>query len=342
MSYITTTCICSNKFQGRISTASILFVLVYVLFPSKLFAQAGSAPGDFTQSDSLASFFALLTRQPQRPDGILKLAEDERYIIWVELNRGRLNLMELQDDGGLLIRKSIPISIGKNGYGKEQEGDRLTPVGVYRLTSFLTDNTLDDFYGRGAYPLNYPNTQDLLKKRTGHGIWLHGLPKDTQQRPLLDSDGCLVVDNAALLDLAAYIQTGVTNIVLSENGIEWSTLERLQQRKAALTDVFEEWRKSWEANDNDAYLVHYADHFSDLSRDKEEWARDKRRVNNAKSYINIATSNTSFIADPQNPDIVIVRFYLQYSSSNYNSDGWKEQLWQESEHGWKIVYEGNG
>lgn len=340
---------CKNKFQGRFITALVMFILAPALHPANLFAQAGSAPAVSYQYSSLAGITGysesggrLLTQQPQRPAGVLKLAEDERYLIWVELSRGRLNVMELQDDGGLLTRKSIPISIGKNGFGKEREGDKLTPVGVYRLTSFLADNTLDDFYGRGAYPLNYPNAQDRLQKRTGHGIWLHGLPKDTQQRPLLDSDGCVVVDNNSLLDLAAYIQTGATYIVLSENDIEWSTMESLQKKEAALSDAFEAWRQSWEAIDNAAYLAHYADEFSDLSRDKHEWSRYKSGVNNAKSFITVATSKTSFIADPRDPSAVTVRFYQQYRSSNHDWDGWKEQLWQETAQGWKIVYEGNG
>jgi len=238
---------CKNKSHGRFLTALVLFILASTLHPSKLFAQAGSAPAISYQYSTLASITGysesgpgLLVNQPQRPAGVLKLAEDQRYLIWVELSRGRLNLLELQEDGGLLTRKSIPVSIGKNGFGKEQEGDKLTPVGVYRLTSFLADNTLDDFYGRGAYPLNYPNAQDRLQNRTCHGIWLHGLPKDTQQRPLLDSDGCVVIDNNTLLDLAAYIQTGTTYIVLSENDIEWSAMESLQPREAALSDAFED------------------------------------------------------------------------------------------------------
>lgn len=279
---------------------------------------------------------------PQRPQGILKLSTDQRYVVWVELERGLLNLLEQQPDGSLEVRKVIPVSIGKNGIGKELEGDKLTPVGVYRLTSFLADSTLDDFYGNGAYPMNYPNAHDRLLNRTGHGIWLHGLPKSMDERPLMDSDGCVVIDNDSLRALADFIDTGTTPIVLSREDIKWTGLTKLKEQESGLASAFEAWRQDWAAIDNKGYLSHYAATFSDLHRDKEAWSEYKTMVNNAKSYINVTTSNVSFIADPRDQNLVSVRFYQDYRSSNHDWTGWKEQLWQNTELGWKIIYEGDG
>ncbi|MDP1931305.1 MAG: L,D-transpeptidase family protein [Gammaproteobacteria bacterium] len=342
------------KISSRRNFSLWIFFLA-ALAPPELLAQAGAFPAISLESGNSSSLHNLIESgeggsgrleaiaEPQRPEGILKLADGQRYLIWVELQRGRLNVMEKQDNGGLVTRKIIPISIGKNGYGKEVEGDKLTPVGVYRLTSYLDDNTLDDFYGRGAYPLNYPNAHDRLLKRTGHGIWLHGLPKDQKQRPLLDSDGCVVVDNATLQELANYIQTGATHIVLSEGDIKWSPVQNFKEREAALASAFEDWRLSWQEIDNTGYLSHYADDFHDLINfDKAAWSRYKSRVNNAKSYIKVDISQASFIADPRDEALVTVRFYQNYQSSNHNWTGWKEQLWQETDDGWKILYEGNG
>lgn len=335
----------------RTRTFWILFLAAFV--PSQLHAQAGSFPAislesggsslrSLMESDTEGSGRTQAINSPQRPRGVLKMAEDDQYLLWVELKRGRLHLMEQQEDGGLLTRKIIPVSIGKNGYGKEVEGDKLTPIGVYRLTSFLADNTLDDFYGNGAYPLNYPNVHDRLLKRTGHGIWLHGLPKGKDERPLLDSDGCVVVDNATLNELADFVRTGATYIVLSEDDIEWAPTESMQQRQQVLFDTFEHWRKDWESKNNLAYLSYYADSFSDLTQDKAQWSSYKSRVNNGKKFIKVETSKLSFIADPRDPALVTARFYQTYNSSNYDWKGWKEQLWRETEKGWQIIYEGDG
>lgn len=341
----------TSSLSGKHKIFWIFFLAALV--PSQLHAQAGSFPAislessgnslrSLMESDTEGSSRAQVINSPQRPKGVLKMAENDRYLLWVELKRGRLHVMERQNDGGLLTKKIIPVSIGKNGYGKEAEGDKLTPIGVYRLTSFLADNTLDDFYGNGAYPLNYPNAYDRLMKRTGHGIWLHGLPKGKDQRPLLDSDGCVVVDNMTLNDLADFVSTGTTYIVLSEDDIEWAPTEGMQQREQNLAQTFEHWRSDWESKNNKAYLSYYADSFSDLTQDKKQWSTYKSRVNDAKKFIEVETSNISFIADPRDPALVTARFYQAYDSSNYNWTGWKEQLWKETEKGWQIVYEGNG
>ncbi len=345
-----------NKKLALLPRSSYWIPFLLAFTPSEILAQAGSFPAislessggggsgtlqSFSESEGGSGYIQVIS-EPQRPQGVLKLAEDQRYLIWVELQRGRLNVMEVQEHGGLITRKIVPISIGKNGYGKEVEGDKLTPIGVYRLTSFLEDANLDDFYGDGAYPMNYPNAHDRLLKRTGHGIWLHGLPKNTNQRPLLDSDGCVVIDNPSLQSLANYIKTGSTYIVLSEEDIQWSPVSDTKQRTAALAQSFESWRKDWESKSNSAYLSHYADNFSDLNRNKKSWSTYKSMVNNGKTFINVETSRTSFIADPRDASLVTVRFYQRYRSNNHNWNGWKEQLWQETDAGWKIIYEGNG
>ncbi|MGA1742070.1 MAG: hypothetical protein ACO4AC_07905 [Pseudohongiellaceae bacterium] len=74
-----------------------------------------------------------------RPQGYLRIPEDEQFVFWVEL-----------ESGGFLVRQIIPVSIGSNGYDKQVEGDKRTPIGIYHFTSFLNDNQLMDYYGLGA------------------------------------------------------------------------------------------------------------------------------------------------------------------------------------------------
>jgi murein L,D-transpeptidase YafK len=344
----------STKSNAAGSARVLWLVLVTMSLASpKLLAQAGAFPALSMNSTDNSLFRLVETSdvgfgrmqvlsEPQRPQGVLKLADDQRYLLWVELKRGRLHVMERQDHGGLNTIKIIPISIGKNGYGKELEGDKLTPIGVYRLTSFIEDQGLDDFYGNGAFPLNYPNAHDRLQKRTGHGIWLHGLPKNIDQRPLMDSDGCVVVDNYSFDRLGDYIQTGATYIVMSEDDIKWESADTFPHQETSLSAAFEQWRSDWAAINNDAYLSHYGENFSDLTSDIQAWSTYKTRVNRGKTRISVETSDLSLIADPRDPQLVTARFYQSYRSNNHDWDGWKEQLWQQTDDGWKIIYEGNG
>ena len=90
------------------------------------------------------------------------------------------------------------ISLGKNGIEKTREGDQKTPLGVYHVTANLPRKKLTDFYGAGAFPINYPNEWDRRQGRNGYGIWLHGMPSDIYSRPPRASDGCIVLTNQDL------------------------------------------------------------------------------------------------------------------------------------------------
>jgi murein L,D-transpeptidase YafK len=340
---------CPPLFRTRAILPLFALVLAVILVPSGAWAQAGSRPA--TLFDSPASFYSSLASSGQSglaapnpvvPEGVLMLPASTRYLMWVELEQGRLNLLERLPDGGLILRKRIPVSIGKQGIGKLKEGDQKTPIGNYYITSHLADASIDDFYGSGAYPLNYPNALDRRLARTGHGIWLHGLPKDVAERPFLDSDGCVVIDNLNLEELAAVVNTGVTQVVMSQRSIQWVALAAQEQQRAELESTVHRWAGAWEARDNDTYLAFYAADFSDLSRDKAAWSDYKRRVNASKRYIDVELADISMLADPVEKDLVTVRFRQTYTSDNHTWKGWKEQIWRHSGEAWEIIYEGNG
>jgi len=323
--------------------------MAWLVLPAQSQAQAGSGPSlKFYSADDRAGQISsepassAIQEEAMVPAAALKLAEGEQFLLWVELDKGRLSVQSRQPDGGLRLDQEIPVSIGKNGYGKILEGDQKTPVGVYRLTSFLSDNMLDDEYGLGAFPLNYPNVLDRQHGWTGSGIWLHGLPKKVDTRPLWDSDGCVVIDNDSLKAMHDYITTGLTHMVLSDQPISWVPARENARRGESLLETFEAWRQAWEAKDNKSYLGFYADDFSDFNRNKAQWSEYKGRVNNSKRWIEVSASKVSLFADLKNPELVTVRYYQDYKSNNYRWSGWKEQQWRESDDGWQIVYEGNG
>ena len=289
----------------------------------------------------LSSVNSKLLPQEGIPAGLIHDTQNSRYLFWAELGQGKLHLLERTETGSYFTRHSVPISMGKAGFGKEVEGDLKTPVGLYKFTSFLNDNQLTDKYGIGAYPLDYPNNWDRINKRTGHGIWLHGLPKGVSERPLLDSDGCVVVSNTVLDEFDAYITTGESTFVLAEK-LEWLPPEATQPAND-LIQVLDKWKTDWSSNDTTAYLNHYHNNFTDAKRDLGQWKRYKTRVNKSKKHINVKLSQLSIIAYPGEENLVSARFYQDYQSSNFNWQGWKQLLWRRAENGeWKILYEGNG
>jgi murein L,D-transpeptidase YafK len=273
------------------------------------------------------------------PNGVVYFSEDLPRLVWVDLQQGLMYLLEQQAPGEFAQPVAIPVSLGKKGYGKRKEGDLLTPVGVYHVTSYLPDRQLDSKYGDGAFPVNYPSAFDILQRRTGSGIWLHGLPKGVASRPLLDSDGCVVVDNTTLGLLKPLIAPQETMVVLAR---ALTFTEQQPANYQTFLTTLEAWHEDWESLDHDRYLRHYAAEFTDMRRNLEAWQRYKRRVNGRKDWIKVELGKLSAIAHPEHPDLITVRYYQEYRSSNYNWHGWKQMLWREQENGqWQIVYEGN-
>lgn len=121
-------------------------------------------------------------------------------VILVDLQQRRLHLFRQQNHHWIEIANFYS-SIGARGTGKQKEGDRRTPVGIYQVVDYISDRRLPDFYGSGALPINYPNPWDQYLGRTGSGIWLHGVPKDTYVRDPNASRGCVVLSNDDMSDL---------------------------------------------------------------------------------------------------------------------------------------------
>jgi murein L,D-transpeptidase YafK len=231
------------------------------------------------------------------------------------------------------------VSLGKRGVDKAREGDQKTPIGVYHVTANLPRQKLADFYGAGAYPINYPNEWDKRLGRNGYGIWVHGTPPDTYSRPPRASDGCIVLANPDLLSVGRFMQVGMTPVIIA-NEVEWADAAAMQAERAALAGALESWRSDWESRDTGRYLAHYAATFRSEAQDLAAWAAHKRAVNAAKTWIRVGLAQVSMLRYPNQADFVVVTFVQDYRSSNLSNTVRKRQYWQKQDGHWRILYEG--
>jgi murein L,D-transpeptidase YafK len=277
------------------------------------------------------------------PDGsrvpryFLKAEPSQRNAILIDTSRSRVFVYNTAGGTPRLVR-AYYTSIGKHGSQKEREGDRKTPIGVYHVTSWIPGGKLPDLYGSGAYPINYPNARDRIVGRTGHGIWIHGVPSNTYARAPLASDGCLALANPDLESLAAYIQPGVTPVVIAQQ-VEWVEPVQLHAERDSLLARVETWRKDWESGDSERYLLHYGEGFRTSDMDLDGWRAHKRRVNAQKTWIRVALKDVGAYRDPGAKNLVTVTFEQEYRSSNLSERSRKRQYWALEEGRWKIVYE---
>lgn len=271
------------------------------------------------------------------PRALLQPPKDASAILVVDSRASRLFVFRLQE-GQWTLEGDHYVSIGLNGPVKSTEGDQRTPVGVYTMVSRIEKDKLDPYYGNVAYPLNYPNEWDRQKGRNGHGIWIHGTPRDTYSRPPRASNGCVVLPNQDLDTLQKLFELGRTQVVVADS-LEWIERSRADSLRQALNRALDTWRDDWSSNDMDRYLSHYSDEFRVGDQDLQGWERDKRRVASGKSWVKVATSDVSILMVPGEKDLALVEFQQDYRSSNLSNQMRKRQYWHFEEGAWKILYE---
>jgi len=141
--------------------------------------------------------------------------ENTEYGLVVEMRTQTARLYRRRESGVELVR-TYPCSTGRNAGPKEKRGDRRTPVGVYAIRDLVPGGRLPDAFGRLALPLDYPNAWDRSRGRQGYGIWLHG--SDRLGSPLVprDTQGCILLRNEELLEIARLVEPMATPVLIVE------------------------------------------------------------------------------------------------------------------------------
>ena len=272
------------------------------------------------------------------PEYLLQMDPQQRYALVADTNKARLYLYK-NENGEPHYVADYYISSGLKGSEKLKEGDQRTPIGVYFVIDNLPKAKLGALYGDGAYPINYPNEWDKRLGKNGHGIWLHGVPKDTYSRPPRSSNGCVVLANEDLQQVEKFLQVGHTPLIIS-NDVAWIDRKAWNnQRESILRDV-DNWRKDWESINTERYLNHYSNLFSTGSQDLLAWSAQKRAVNAGKTSVSVKLSNVSIFRYPGKSNMVVVTFDQDYRSNNLSNQMRKRQYWMQDGNAWKIVFEG--
>ena len=237
------------------------------------------------------------------PRHLIKMAPEQSHAVVVDASRSRLYLF--RNDGGFpRLVADYYVTQGELGTDKFREGDKKTPLGVYRVTRTVPKDQLIDLYGSAAFTLNYPNTWDRQRGRGGSGIWLHGTQSDTFARPPLASKGCIVLTNPDIDAVSAHLQDGVTPVIISDQ-VEWISQSQWQRERDALVGLLDAWRS------------------------------DEKNAD-----LDIDTDKLSIFRNPGQDDLLVVNFEQQGRSRAGASSQKKVQYWRREAGSWKIVHEG--
>ena len=274
------------------------------------------------------------------PSSLLHIG-NHPYVLVADMQNGRLYVYQNSQGQPELIRDYY-MSVGSAGYGKEVEGDNKTPIGVYHVNRYIEGKRLPDLYGKGAFPVNYPNKYDRFLKRTGYGIWLHGTPSTTYARAPWTSEGCFVLSNEDLLDIAQFVSAEAKTPVILSDHVEWISREELNQKRKEFLSVLNKWQSDWESVDATAYLSNYTTNQLNFGATSfQSWASKKKKLNQSKTFIQVDIDVEEMFVYPGEQDMFVVSFTQNYLSNNFQSQQRKKQYWKKDNSGvWKIIYEG--
>lgn len=176
------------------------------------------------------------------PREVLELADNVRHVVVVDASHSRAYLFEHRNRR-LMLSRNFYASFGQAGFDKRVEGDLRTPLGVYHVTSRPDDRNLDELYGIGALPLNYPNELDRRQGRTGSGIWLHGVPRVSYSRSPYATEGCVAMANDDMAHLLKVLEPGKTPVIITDE-VQWSHPAANERERSAFRGVFSHWQQA--------------------------------------------------------------------------------------------------
>ena len=275
------------------------------------------------------------------PAALLRLSPDQPFAVAVDVGAAALYVFENAGDGDARLLSHYYASTGRNGAMKWSEGDQRTPIGVYFTTGRIAAETLPDFYGTGAIPIDYPNEWDRRLGRTGYGIWIHGVPTDTYARAPLSSDGCLALPNHHFTLLADRLGTAASTPVVIGETLEWAGAGDVRGRRAELDRAVRAWARDRESRDPGRYARHYSREFRGESSDPRAWLARERRAAPAGRAPAAGIENLSLFAHPGEPGLVVATFEQGRGGGSSTVRTPRRQYWQrEADGAWRIVYEG--
>ena len=211
------------------------------------------------------------------------------------------------------------VFVGKAKGDKKVEGDLKTPIGAYKLTRRITN--VDPFYGPLALTTNYPNLYDKSQGKTGHGIWIHGLPLNQERDDY--TQGCIALDNTKIKKLDNKINISNSVLVISEKKL--NTVSK-KDMSIVLSNIFQ-WRDAWVESDIKNYLSFYAKDFKKSNgQSLQKFSKYKKRVFSKNETKTIEFYNINIIPYPNDSNKKLFKIVMDeiYKTKNHKFNGKKE------------------
>ena len=261
------------------------------------------------------------------------------YAVVVEKDHNRLNLLEISPEKTRLV-KSFEVLTGAGNGDKYKQGDLKTPEGIYFVTTYLSPEKLQSMYGSvaktygtGAFPLNYPNILDIIRSKTGGGIWLHGVDDNREE---LNTKGCVAMENILLDDLKDYVKIGSPVIITHEADL--LSPADYEKKFKNLKSEFAEFIEAWQNLDFETYKAYFHPDFKTRSgKTYDAFLNQKKYLMKIHPYRKITFDNLKIYKE--NESEYVYGFNQFYCSDNIISYGRKRLYFTKNNGSYKIITE---
>lgn len=242
--------------------------------------------------------------------------ESIRYVMLCQKDLKDITLYDTKQQEELF---SSSVFIGKKNGDKKKEGDLKTPTGVYEITKRLTK--LDSFYGPLALTTNYPNIYDKVQGKTGHGIWIHGLPEKEQREDF--TKGCIALDNTKIQKLDNSINIDNSILLISQNKFNKASKKDIS---IVLSNIFK-WKNAWKNSNIKEYLSFYDKKFQKANGQSfKKFKKHKTKIFNKRETKIIKFSKINIIPYPNESNKKLFKVVMDeyYKTRNYKFKGKKK------------------
>jgi murein L,D-transpeptidase YafK len=226
------------------------------------------------------------------------------------------------------------IAVGKEKGDKQREGDNRTPEGIYFTESVIDGEKLPEKYGPKAIPINFPNPMDRRLKKSGYGIWLHGVENNSRIEEANVTEGCVAFYNEDIGELAHWLKPHQGLVVIASDTAEVNRDDDVR----TLRERTEAWANSWKQRSLDEYISYYDDSFRFKGLDIAGFRDYKRNVFASYKSMTVEFGEIRVVTHP--------KYAISFMNQDFDGDGRftsrgrKILYWQKDAQGlWKIADE---
>jgi len=202
---------------------------------------------------------------------------------------------------------------------KEREGDLKTPEGIYFIERRVPQKKLFKLHGPAAVELNYPNSVDRIFRRSGDGIWIHGVDNEDRMKKRFDTRGCIALSNKDILDLVGRLTYQDIPIVIHEKNIEDVKIGLTPLNSPTHRRV-EEWAAAWSSKNLESYLSFYSSDFYSKGMNFDKWTSYKKRLNQKYQSIKVSIEDLKIL---RHGKYAVAVFRQKYRGDSYSVIGRK-------------------